>query len=682
MVRKLRVADFSRRERIAEACREIVEPAATGLPNWRVLTWFPLLVVVGGAILIVLGISGTSSGAQWLVFGDGGVDPQILLGGPRLIRSDEWLVQQGWVVSQAQQGFPLVNRTFPGGMDTSVVFELPAWDWTALLRPHAWGFLAFGVDVGVAWQWWIPAMGLVAGAYMLVVTLLPNRPLTSALVAAAVYFSPIFQWWYGPNSLWPAAWALLAMAGTVWMLRDPRLWVRVVWAVVLGWLAVTMAIGLYIPFVVPSLLVFVFFFVGAVLQERPWAAERARRTFGRLVPLLAAGVAAMSVTGIFVATRFPSFVAAQATVYPGVRSDQTGRLLVEDPHLTGFGGAPLGQSFATSNPNILGPNPSEAATAILLAVFLAPALVWFIVRGWRRDATIDWLLVATTAGLGLVLAYLLVPGWDSLARLLLLDKVPVPRFRMGFAVMLPLFFALVAREVVRHPGRRTLPISILCGLLAVALTGWVVGSAWTLDPGTLADSRLWPVAALGICASVVLVFFRRTIPIAAAALLVAALSIGAAVNPLYRGIFDLNDTAIGKAVIETNTVEAGTWVGVGSYETMAVLVSSGVESYSGMQPYPSDEMWKAIDPEGRYEDAWNRLAHVRWTFGQGEPVSVNPQRDQIVTTFDACSAFAQGHVDFVLADSDPPSMDCLVQLDLEEQGTSRMAVYGVVASAR
>jgi hypothetical protein len=384
------------------------------------------------------------------------------------------------------------------------------------------------------------------------------------------------------------------------------------------------------------------------------------------------------VTALFVVTRLPSFLAVGETVYPGVRSDPTGRLLAEDPYLTGIAGAPLGQSFATSNPNILGPNPSEAATVILLAVFLAPALVWFAVRGIRQHARVDWLLVATTAGLVLALAYLLLPGWDAAARLLLLDKVPVGRYRMGFATMLPLFFALVVREVDREHGRRTWPIAVACGLLAAGLTGAVVVAAWTLDPATLDSSRLWPVAAVGICAGVVLVFFRRTVPTAAALLLVAALTIGAVVNPLYTGIFNLNSTEVGEAVVEIDSDDPGTWVGVGDYEAMAVLVSSGVASYSGVQPYPSDEMWAEIDPQGQYEAAWNRLAHVRWTFGQGEPVSTNPQRDQVLSTFDACSAFAQEHVQYVLADEEPATTGCLVRLDHEVQGTSDMWIYEVV----
>jgi hypothetical protein len=669
-------AGRTRRQRIAQSYSRFVEPRPSGLPNWRVVTWFPGLVGFLASMFIALGISGTSSGAHWSRFGVG-ADPQLLLGAPRPIRSDEWLVSQSWIVSQYQQGFPSENATLPGGMDATVLMELPNWDWSTLFRPHEWGFLLFGLDIGTAWQWWLPALALVSGAYLLVVTLAPRRSVAAAIVATALFFSPMFQWWFGSNALWPAAWSLLAMAGVIWMLRDDRIWIRITWAVVLGWLAVTMAIGLYVPFLLPSVLVFIFFFIGIVLEQRPWRHGTLTVVARRLAPLVAAGVFAGSVVVAWFLSRQETFEAIQSTVYPGERSDPAGQLLREDPNLTGIGGAPFGQSFLTGS-TILGPNPSEAATSILLALFLAPALVWFVVRRYRRDHRLDWMMIGALASLALILAFLLIPGWDAVAQLLLLDKVPVSRYRMAFSVMIPLFFALIVREVDRRPNDRNGLVSAVCTLASLALFGFTLSRVITLDPATLESSLLWPVTTLGITAAVALIFFRRTISIAALALLLASLSIGAAVNPFYQGVFNLNDTRIGEAVIDLNASERGSWVGVGTYEAMALMMTTGVRAYSGVQTYPPEEMWSAIDPSAQYEEVWNRLAHVRWTWGTGEPAPQAPYRDLIQLEFNACSDFAQKHVDFVLADEVPLTMDCLSELDVVTQGETTMRIFRVV----
>ena len=672
---------------LAAAYRRLVEPRLSGLPNGVVVAWYPVLVAFLGIALIVLHISGTSSGANFRLFGTG-IDPQLLWSSPKDIRTDEWLVQQGWVVSQYQQGFPVINGTFPGGMNTSAVLELPSWDWTALLRPHMWGFLLFGLEAGVAWQWWIPGIALATAAYLLFVTLVPRRPVTAAFVATAIFFSPIIQWWYGPNSIWPVAWAMLAMAATVWFLRDTRRWVRIVWAVTVGWLAVTTAIGLYIPFSVPCIIVFLLFFIGTVLQERPWSKDRLAVLLRRLAPMIVAGIAAAGVIGLFVITRLDVFVAVGSTVYPGQRSDPTGRVLVDDHQAAGFLGALFGQSFSATSPNVLGPNPSESATVILISLFLTPALIWFAVSTWRRERRIDWLLVTTCLTTVLFLAYMFVPGWDAVARLLLLDKVPVSRLRVGFLAMTVVAIALTVREVDTRAARvpqgrmpRNLGPAVLSTATVVAVCAYVAYVIFTFDPGVVSATWLWPATLVTMILSTTLLFFRRTVPVAAACLLIASVTIGAAVNPLYRGIFNLNDTRIGQAVLEIDEADPGTWIGVGESSTMAVLVSSGVDAYSGMQPYPSEEMWEDIDPDGSDETAWNRLGYVRWEFGQGEPESTNPATDQIVSTFDACSEFAQENVDYVLADRVPPTMDCLVLLADEEQGASSMQIYSVVPRA-
>jgi hypothetical protein len=669
-------ANKNRRQGIAESFERFVAPRPSGLPNWRVVTWFPAFIALGATLLIALRISGTSAGAWWQNFGTG-IDPRLILGGPRPIRQDEWLTSQGWITSQIQQGFPIMNGVFPGGMDATVLMELPTLDWSTVFRPHLWGFLFFGLDTGTAWQWWIPAIALVTGAYLLVVTIVPRRPITAAIIACAVWMSPMFQWWYGPNQLWPTAWSLLAMAGVIWIVRDDRLWVRITWAVVLGWLAVTAVIGLYVPFLVPPLLVFVVVAVGVVVNERPWSVAAARRVLGRLAPLLVAGAAAGAVVVAWVMTRSATIEAVTSTVYPGERSDPTGALLAGDPYLTGIGGAPWGQTFQTSAGSILGPNPSESAAAILLAVFLLPGMIWVIVRARQRTGRYDAVLIAATMALIIMLAYLLVPGWDALARVLLLDRVPVGRLRMVFVTLMPLFFALIAREVDAQSDRRRWVPALISLAVTLFLIGVPLGAIATLDPDVLATSVLWPIAALAIVASVVLIYYRRTIPLSAVSLLVASLAIGAAVNPLYVGSFDLRQTKAGAEMLRVDAEEPGEWVGVGSYAVAALVVATGVSGYNGFQTYPAEEMWNEIDPDGSDEQIWNRLAHVRWTWGEGEPVFEAPQRDTIVGGFDACSDFSQEFIEYVVSDEKPPSTDCLRAIDDLQQGESSIQLYAI-----
>jgi len=353
-------------------------------------------------------------------------------------------------------------------------------------------------------------------------------------------------------------------------------------------------------------------------------------------------------------------------------------LWTQDPSLVGIGGGVVGQSFSSTSPNMLGPNPSEAAAALLFAVFVAPALVVLIVRGIRREKRTDWLAVGALTALLILLAYLMIPGWDPVARLLLLDRIPVSRARIGFVALMPVFFALIVREIDRLPARRTWILGAVSGLLAAIGSGAVVIRLAIDDPQVLADAALWPVVAVALVGACVLVFVRNRAPLAAVLLLVASLVIGAAVNPVYRGVLDLNETAAGQAISAVDEAEPGDWVGVGGPAVMALVMQTGVDGYDGVQTYPSAEMWDEIDPAGSYEDAWNRLAHVRWEFGTGDPVVTNPARDIALVTFDACADFAQQHVEYVVTDTAPADAACLDEVDAVDEGELAITIYRVV----
>ena len=116
---------------------------------------FPAVLLLLGILLVTLGLNGSSSG----IFHDQlsyGTDENLVAGHPLIARSDEWNVQTVWAIAQVQQGLPVTNETFPGGMDTTLPQDLPRADWTVAFRPHLLAFLVFDVDQAFAFKWWHP----------------------------------------------------------------------------------------------------------------------------------------------------------------------------------------------------------------------------------------------------------------------------------------------------------------------------------------------------------------------------------------------------------------------------------------------------------------------------------------------------------------------------------------------
>jgi hypothetical protein len=654
-----------------------VEPRESGLPNWRVVAWYPALVALVLGVLTALRIGGTSSGVFWATFGQG-TDPRLLAGVPRAIRSDEWLVNQTWTVSQFQWGFPAVNPTFPGGLDVSVAQEVPTLDGSVIFRPHSWGYFLGGLDFGAAWFWWLPGLALAVGAYLMFVTFAPRRPVTGALLATAVFFFPLFQWIWGPNLLWPAAWTMLVIAALRWLLRDERRHVRWAWAALVGYLAVTTALGLYVPFIIPCVLLLLAVAIGALLEHRRETRERPLRVLGRIAPLLVAAAGAGAVLAAWAAAHASTLDAINSTVYPGFRSIPSGDLYSADRVLAGTAAAAFGGSLNDDTAaTVIGSSASDAATVPLIALFAVPGLIILLVRGWRRDRRLDALSIAVLALMALILAYQLIPGLDVLGRVLLLDRVTPTRFRILLAVLVPLSYALVLRHVDSNEqgGRRNVwPIALASALALLASTWalvWIVRS----NPELLDVGPWWPLMAVLIAVAAAAMFVRRLVTVSATALFVVALGTGAGANPLYVGVFDLTETEIGQAVHEI-AEEPGAWVAVGPAEVVAVMMESGVVGYSGFQTYPPREMWSNIDPDGEYEEIWNQLGHVRWEFAEGEPVVQLYRRGIIVTSFDACSDFAREHVRFVLSASPMPG-ECGELIRQVDEGSARFWIYEV-----
>lgn len=658
----------------------LVQPRSSGLPNLVVLLGMPAVMFVGFLVMVGLGISGSSTGIFWDTFGTGAPDPDLLAGEPRGIRSDEWLVQSSWVVSQAQQGFGAVNGTLPGGMDATVQNDLPSWDWSSIFRPHVLGLLVLPLDQGFAWRWWLPAFALLAGVYTFVVSLLPRRPGTATMFAVAVLCSPLLQWWFLPITLWPVAWAFVAMTALVWCFRARSPRVRIAWAVLTGYLAVTMAMGIYVPFMVPALLVVVFFGIGGVLTSRFNGGESWRAVGRRLLPLAGAGAVAVAVMAVWALTRIETIQAVTSTVYPGLRLESTGAVNTIGAVVALFSG-PFQKALFVKATDVLSSNQSEASTPLLLIAFLILPMLWLGLshgRGRRHaEQGRDWMLVAIVACVAFCAAFLVIPHWDALAHLLFLDRSTASRMRLAFVILGIVGSVLLLRRIDASKTKVPWAITLVSAGSVFVATGAVWSYLNAHGSLVLGVGQAWVVTTCLLAISVAALCRGFAVP-AAASFLLASMIVGFGVNPLYAGVFDLRDTQAGEEIASIEAADPDSvWVGVGSYVPTALLIHSGVQAFNGVQTYPSEEMWQAIDPRQAFGAEWNRLANVNWTPGVGEPVVSNPVRDQIMITFDSCSDFAQQRVSNVVSDIQLPQ-DCLREISREVEGASSIWIYAVV----
>lgn len=641
-----------------------------GLPNVPALLWFPALVLLLAILGIATGLNGWSSG-QFRAELTASRDPQLVLGEPRIIRTDEWNTQTPWGISQVEQGLPDRNRTFPYGMDTTIPQDLPSRDWTMVFRPHLWGFLFLDVNRAFAAKWWILAASLVIAVYLLAVSIIPRAPSVAALVAISFYFSPFFQWWYLPTTIWPVVWSALTVTALEWAARAHR--PGFVLPLAVGLTTVTTGMTLYPPFIVPCAIVVVAYFVarfGTALRS----GSGRRDTIRRFLPVLVALVAGAGVVVVWLVGRRAVVAALLGTVYPGQRSVPTGSGGMKDLAQA------LGASFsqALSAGGLLGANSSEASTFVFVGLVLVPGAVVLAIR--RRSGRISVDTLAVMVAVLILVAFCYLPGWDALARVLQLDRTLPARVRLGVGLASILLLVLFVRDLREDPeARRPVVIASAAAVVAFVLSQVAIAAALqrAASPALETAWAWWIVT--GIVASAVICFSLGRSVVGAIAFLIASLLVSLWVNPVYQGVFDLRTTAVGRSVARIDGQEPGTWVGVGGRLTTGVLVESGVRAYNGFQGAPSRRMWAQIDPRSAYADEWNRLGGISWTSGAGEPAVSNPAPDRILVTFDSCSVFAQRRVSYVLGDeASLAGQRCLMRVARFSAVAGDLAIYRVI----
>lgn len=653
----------------------MLEPRADGLPRYRVLLSFPALLLVLGIVLIGLGINGTSSGVMHGRVYDGR-DPQLIAGTPEPIRSDEWYVGTSWSIAQVQQGLPERNHTMPGGMDAALPHDLPRADWSVAFRPQLWGYLFLDVDRGMAWKWWAPALAMLAAAFCFLITLLPRRPILAAAITVAFYFSPFFQWWFQPAIFWPTAWALATMSALIWSVANRSVLSRWIWAIVVGYLTAVMAMGIYAPFIVPTVLVVVFFAIG-LLIDRFRSGSSVWTVVAQAFPLLVAGGAGGAITAIWLQTKSATVAAFLSTSYPGERLTATG-----SSNLLSIARA-VSSAFSESlkrGGGFLGTNSSEASTFFYIGIFLIPVVVWIVVRSAKLKQRLPWVLIALTAVVLLFLAFFFLPGWNGIAHLLFLDRTTEGRARIGLGLASLAILGYVLRYLDTHSVRAGRIVAAGSALLFLLSQLGVAAAVLAVEGfGRLMhDAPLWWLYA--IVSSLAIYFFaRRRFALGAIAFLLVTVIGGVTVNPIYRGIFDLRTTPMAKAVMRIDRDRPGNWVGLGDVETSAILLESGVRAFNGVQGAPPKKMWNEIDPDHRYKDLWNRLAGIGWISAPGAPTVSNPAPDQILVSFDACAPFAQNHVDYVLSDQKLPAGCLIREKSFSLPKAKELSIYRVIA---
>jgi hypothetical protein len=538
-----------------------------------------------------------------------GEEPALapLAGELRKIRSDDWAVQIPLGLAQRAHDppFPVVNTNIGRGQNGLAPVQTPVAHPVALFRPALWGYF-LGGDTGVAWMWGFELLGLIAVWSAVFAWVGRGRGGLAGAAAVALAFSPFFQYW--SLNLAPAAiFAGLGLLAAVHLATEARPRGILIAGALLGWAAGAFGLVLYPPAMV------VLAQLGAVALLAGVAGHRdALRSYASVRALalaLAAAVVAFAAWA-FLGGAGDTLALVNQTVYPGHRTATGGDL-------------PWWQLFSSNLwlawwTDAYGPmrNICEAAGFPLFFPLVGAALTLRWARGGARPDALSLALLGYCAFL------FVYQQWgfpESLARATGLGLAPARRTLLGTgladALLLVRFLsAPLHGDAPSRAGSRG-------AAAALALAWGVFLAAVAIQLArSLPDLRLAPLLAMA-CANAVAAY--AILALRSPARVMTALALAAVVatawfNPLARGGADaLRESELSAAILRIDAEHGGksVFVTYGSSKLANLVPALGVHGINGTHTAPQLELWRSLDPLGRFEHSYNRYAHVEFVAG-------------------------------------------------------------------
>ncbi len=557
------------------------------------------------ALLVFGKFHGFSLGAWDVLFPDATAEYRFHeIGRWRAIRSDEWRVSTPAVLAQCAHPdfFPRINDRIGGGMDMFLAMPAcPVWDWTAVGQAHNWGYFLFGAERGLAWNWWIRYLGLFLFALEFFLIWTKGDRWLSAVGSLAVCWGAPTQWW---DTTMPYL-LLYFFAALVFLFRaiaERRRLVQWAWGAGLLVSLCSFGFSFYPPF--QYLLGILWILLAADFARRAW-----RRDGDRGGAILVLGV----VLGLWLVAGAYFFRVHRETLDVIRNSAYPGNRIYLGGGFKGYFGFFFYKliSLFTAFRDVRFMNNCVVSTYAVPFV----ALAGLGVQAWRQGGrSRSWLGYGLGAYGCVLVAWMLWPWPEAVAKYTGLYLVAPHRA----PVAMSLAFLLLAFKAFDHCGRRGLRIPWPGTLLLLsAALGSQAWAFWFYPE--MADYFLrfhpsigWAMlgAGTGIFLATGLGLLRGSRRWFLGGYLACSLLGGAFIHPLCSGASPLLHKQAGERAKEIDREYGeGRWL-TNEKSRAQLLLANGLACVNGIHPSANPRLWLLIDPARKYEQVWNRYAHI------------------------------------------------------------------------
>ncbi|MBP1045331.1 hypothetical protein I6N96_03510 [Enterococcus sp. BWM-S5] len=544
------------------------------------------------ALAVLFELSGSSLGSwgNYISMDNDG----LLAGVFRPIRSDEWAVNTPFTMSQFYDGYSSVNSIIRGTLtDVSIVYGQPAFSLTLIFRLFSLGYVLLGTSYGLAFFWYGRLIVLFLVTYEFVKWLTNGNKPYAVLGSILITFAPIVQWWFAINGLVEM---LIAMQLSLLFLdkyiktdnSKKRAWYFVVILLCAGNFILTF----YPSWMVPMAYIILAFAVWIIIEN--WSILKFKKIDVLNIVWMTV-IFAAAIGYIFYSSK-DTIDAVMNTVYPGSRLVTGGGFELEN----------LWGGFA----NLFFPfreytdihNASEQAfffdlfpLGILLSLF-------YMFKSRKKDT-----LMIILIGLSVFFLIWMCLGYpEIIAKLTMLNRSQPRRSYLAFG-LINIFLLL------RVLALSKIKIKPIWGIAAAGIYAAVAVFINKKLYQVFLDSPVLLVIifVVAFVSGFLVISMNNKSKIVAVVIGSVVLISGISVNPLQQSTDAVETMEIGKELKNIQKEDEGKWIVEGMGLPMNnFLLMFGLPTINSTNVYPNLDLWEKIDTEKKYEEAYNRYAHI------------------------------------------------------------------------
>ena len=532
-------------------------------------------------------------GSQWLSpFSN---TDGVIFGIPRGIRSDEWMVQTSFFISQVNSGNQLVNENYGlSGQNMIVAYHSPVNHISILGKPFNWGALFLSPSRALSWYWCFKIITLILLSFEFIMILTKGNKVLSFIAAFFITYTPVVQWWFMQH-LGDVVWfTLLALVSIYYYFSSEKLIAKISFATLLSSSLIGFVLVIYPAFqVVFAYIILIYFLVKFFTALRKKQLSR-----NDWIIMFTTLCVTAVILGVSIYQSLDAIIASLETVYPGSRVSTGGGI-----PLTFLVTIFLNLFLPYKLPTIL--NQVELASSLNFLPFMLLALPFIISKKQIKENLFGILLSLYSVFLMLYI-FVGVPEW--LAKITLFSYVTSGRAWQALAVIAVFisfwFIDFVWKMECKKLFKVLLPISILSFILFAYLISYnqvykdYISRSYIL----LSAFLLFLTFLLGILK------YKKLFTLS---MLILSLLTGFTVNPIVRGTAVVENKKLGIAIKDmVKRNPQSIWLTdnnmLYNYPQMF-----GAKMINGVRFYPDIEEMKKIDINGKYVNEWNRYAHIK-----------------------------------------------------------------------